>query len=354
MKPVGRSLVSSIVALQLVVSGPLAHAQTAPPAKSAPPPAAAGGPQAPPAPSAAQHAAPLTPQAKAEAEQHFKRGLELFDEDDFQGARIEFGRAYQIAPNYRVLYNLGQVNFQLQDYVKALHSFEKYLSEGGAQVPADRKEEVGREIAKLKTRVASVDVTTARDAVVSVDGVPVGTAPLAGPIQVSAGRRVVRATLPGREPVEKVLELAGGDSLKIELAGLAPKEATETPTTPPPAASEPEPSKSPPWLLWGLTGALVAGTAVTGILALSASSSANGIKTNGGSFSDYQDDQQRMRTFAVTTDIVGAAAIVVGAVAIYFTVAAGGHNTKSARAGSTTRPSQPAIGSRGGVLSLSF
>ena len=38
----------------------------------------------------------------------------------------------------------------------------------------------------------------ARDAVVSVDGVPVGTAPLAGPIQVSAGRRVVRATLPGR------------------------------------------------------------------------------------------------------------------------------------------------------------
>src|SRR5438105_150249 len=48
-----------------------------------------------------------------EAAMRFKRGLELYEEQDFPNALIEFRRAYELQPSYKILYNLGQVCFQL-------------------------------------------------------------------------------------------------------------------------------------------------------------------------------------------------------------------------------------------------
>jgi hypothetical protein len=325
MKPFRRLLLRPLVALLVV---------------ACPAPAFA---QASPAPSPAASLAP-SPQLKADAERHFKRGLELFDEDDFQGARIEFGRAYQLVPNFHVLFNLGQVNFQLQDYVAALHAFEKYLSDGGAAVTRDRKDVVERDIAKLRLRVATLTITTTPGAVVTVDGVLAGTAPLA-PIQVSGGRRVLRATLPLHEPVEKTLDLAGGDSTRVELVIMEPKTATGEPSTFDASSA----SGSPPWALWVVTGALVAGTVVTGVLALGASSAASDIRSSGGAFADYQSDEQRMRTFSLTTDILGAATIVIAGLATYFTVTSGPKKT-----GLVAPAPRVQLGRGGGRLSLSF
>src|SRR4051794_6696164 len=42
---------------------------------------------------------------KEEAIARFKRGLELHGEGDFSAALIEFRKAYELAPQYRVLYN---------------------------------------------------------------------------------------------------------------------------------------------------------------------------------------------------------------------------------------------------------
>ncbi|MBV9946426.1 MAG: tetratricopeptide repeat protein, partial [Myxococcales bacterium] len=46
-------------------------------------------------------------QASEDASVHFKRGLQLFDEGDYTLALVEFNRAYQLAPNYRALYNIA-------------------------------------------------------------------------------------------------------------------------------------------------------------------------------------------------------------------------------------------------------
>jgi len=77
------------------------------------PPGTAGGPEL----------APLRPvagaQAGEEASTRFKRGLQLFDEGDYALALVEFERAYQLAPNYRALYNIGLVNVQLGRYAEA-------------------------------------------------------------------------------------------------------------------------------------------------------------------------------------------------------------------------------------------
>ena len=46
----------------------------------------------------------------------------------------EFMRAYELLPNYRVLYNIGQVQLERHDYVAALHAFDDYLEQGARDV----------------------------------------------------------------------------------------------------------------------------------------------------------------------------------------------------------------------------
>ena len=74
-----------------------------------------------------------------EAKSHFQRAVDLFHEADFRAALIEFQRAYDAAPNYKVLYNLGQTAQELQDYAGALKAFRGYLDGGGREIPAARR-----------------------------------------------------------------------------------------------------------------------------------------------------------------------------------------------------------------------
>jgi len=209
----------------------------------------------------------------AEARAHFKRGVELYSESDYNNALIEFRRAYEIEPRFQALYDIGETYFQLQDYANALQTLERYLRDGGSQVPEARRIEVGREIEKLRTRVATVEVTTnLPDTSISVDDVPIGKTPMA-PIVVSAGRRRITASKGTAPPVTQVVELAGGDTRRLSLtlaeeppvAPLAPR----NPMGPVAVAPAPPPKTAHvPVAPWVITGVLGAAGIVTGSLAL--------------------------------------------------------------------------------------
>ena len=62
---------------------------------------------------------------RAEASKRFRRGVKLYNDGDFVAALIEFKRAYELEPNYRVLYNLGQTSRELKDYAAALRAYEQ-------------------------------------------------------------------------------------------------------------------------------------------------------------------------------------------------------------------------------------
>jgi tetratricopeptide (TPR) repeat protein len=49
----------------------------------------------------------------------------------YQEALVEFQRAYQLSPNYRVLYNIARTAGLLKNHALALESFQRYLEEGG-------------------------------------------------------------------------------------------------------------------------------------------------------------------------------------------------------------------------------
>jgi hypothetical protein len=153
-----------------------------------------------------------------EASKHFQHGVELSDDGDWRAAVIEFERAYVIAPNFHVLYDIGQCHYQLHDYPAALDAFRRYLAEGQALVPPERRAKVESDIASLKGRVASLRLSASVDgAEVGVDDMVVGTTPIAAPVVVSAGRHKLTASKAGLPALVRYVDIAGEETLDVSL-----------------------------------------------------------------------------------------------------------------------------------------
>jgi hypothetical protein len=248
----------------------------------------------------------------AEGRKHFTRGVELHAEGDFRGALIEFQRAYDVAPSFRILYNVAKANLELNDYAAALVAFERYLAEGGVEVPDDKRTEVEAEIQKLRQRVAYVTVEcNVTGAEVTVDELPAGKTPLAKPIVVGIGRHRVVVQLAGQGSAQTVVDLAGGDRRTVELR-LDVKPAVVAPTV------ATGPSRTPFWIGVATTSTLAVATGVFGWLALDAHRSWQRAADAGPlTPADVDDRSSRVRALRITTDVLGAATIVAGGATVY-------------------------------------
>lgn len=268
----------------------------------------------------------------AAARAHYTKGLELYDEQAYDAALIEFQRAYDIAPAFKILYNLGLVHRQLNDYAGALRSFRQYLEEGGTKVEPKRRDAVEAEIKKLEGRVAQLEiVANVEDAEVLIDDLEVGETPLERPVLVNAGKRKVTIAKSGYVPVTRVVVVAGGDTKKLELelrSGTAPPPAQsgssaggtskpEKATKPAPADQEPK--RKIPWVWWGVTGGLAAGTAVAGVLALGAQRDLDDKKAAPAKKQELDDAASKTRTLAIVTDVLLGCTVVAGAYSAYLT-----------------------------------
>jgi hypothetical protein len=282
---------------------------------------------------AQQQPAPSKDQVK-EAGTRFKKGLDLFKDGDYQAALIEFRRAYELAPNYNVLYNIGQVYFQLQDYPNALSALQRYIAEGGKNIPSSRHADVDKDIEKLLARVANFTiVTTVADADVTIDDVSVGKSPLAKPIMVSAGKHKITISKAGFTATTKVIEIASSetqnvpiDPVKIEVAPpptpVAPPPETgpanTTPTEAPPPPPPPPPARSVPVPGIVVTSGLTVGAVVMGILALGASSNLSTLRASPTATRDSLDSaHDKTVAYALVTDILAGGAIISAGVTLY-------------------------------------
>jgi hypothetical protein len=303
---------------------------------------------APPAGSSegAAAAAPSTASASADANQsasvkeataRFERGLALYDDGDYDAALVEFSRAYELQPTYKILYNIGKIERVKNDYSAALTQFRRYLEQGGAEIPAERREEVEKEIGVLKERVAQVTIQANVDgATVYVDDVPlcssrsfdsgcVGTTPLRGPVVVNPGKRKISAVKRGYQNADAQLTVAGGDqnTVRLELFDLRPRAVDTTP-------------RDRAIVAWSVTGALAIGAGVMGVLTLNKKSDydkdrglpacANQAINSNSCLTDpaakLDSDKSSTKTFAAVTDVLTGAAVIGGALSVYFTVKA--------------------------------
>jgi hypothetical protein len=162
----------------------------------------------------------------AQAGEHYGRGVRLYQEEDFAAAAIEFKRAYELAPNFAVLYNIGQSYYSLRDYASAVEALERYERDGGAQIPAERRAQIEREIRELRGRVAHVSVMpSVEGADVSLDDAPLPRGPDGTPRLIGAGRHRFTASKAGYAPATRIVDVAGGDTLTVKL-DLVPESQT--------------------------------------------------------------------------------------------------------------------------------
>ncbi|MEJ7733909.1 MAG: PEGA domain-containing protein, partial [Polyangiaceae bacterium] len=215
-----------------------------------------------------------------EARKHFNEGVRLSASGkagEVGRALDEFQKAYDLIPNWRILYNIGQTSRHVRDHARGLRAFSRYLAEGKDEIPKARRQEVEREIAALEPLVGRLELAgTEEGAEVRVDDKPAGQMPLAEPLYLNAGKHTVRVSHEGKRPFERELDLAGGKSERLEIllepltgGGPATKPtATATATIKPPPPAPRGDYSTPATLAWIGAGVFAAGAAGIGTWAL--------------------------------------------------------------------------------------
>ncbi len=265
------------------------------------------------------HADPADSPTKQAAE-HFDRGVAMYGEADYRAALVEFKKAYEIAPNAAVLYNLGQTYYQLQNYAEALGAFQQYLAQSGDS--PSHLAEVQAAINTLKSRVGKVMVTTnLPGAEITVDDDLAGKSPLTAAIDVSIGHRKITVLHAGSQPETRYVDVAAGDLVKLEIDLGAPGNANGAQPLPPAATAEPTDRTNLAIGGWVATGALAAGAITVGAIAWSTSNQLSDLRN---SFpvdpNELNSKSSRVTTLSAVADGLGAAAIVAGGFSLYWTL----------------------------------
>jgi len=170
-----------------------------------------------------EHDASTAPDKQRAEAERFDRAMALLEQGDDAGALAELQRVLEIAPHPLVLYNLGLVHATLNHPVEATRALAQVMQTPGT-LPADRLALARRTHDAQARRVGRLEVTTNVPAIVDVDGVAIGTTPLAAPVPVAAGSHVVGAVAAGHLPLRREVTVAGEAIAAVALE-LAPSEA---------------------------------------------------------------------------------------------------------------------------------
>jgi hypothetical protein len=276
---------------------------------------------------ASQATAAEVPEPPEEARQHFRRGIDLYEERDYNGATVEFRRAYQRAPHFRILYNLAQSAQEMHDWVSALDHFTRYLMDGAGQIPEERRAEVEQELSKLRKRVGKLMlVAHGPTSEVLVDGVAVTRTPVAGPLNVNLGRRRIELRSAHGTSPPQWIDIAGGETTVVELrAPQAPvaEEDEDHSELSPMVAAGPAPrasSGSSAWWAWLVTGLCAAGAATTGALTYRRSRDLNDQRSSyPATQSDLRDQQRKVERMGWITDGLLAGTALFAGISLYLT-----------------------------------
>ncbi len=145
----------------------------------------------------------------ADARSHFDRGVALYDEGRLAQALVEFREARRIQVSSVILYNVAQVEAELGHAVEAVDAYEELLRTARSIEPAMRAQ-IESALATQRGRIATLDVdASVPGALVALDDVDVGAAPLAGQ-RVSSGEHVLTVRASGYESTRYRFTVAGG------------------------------------------------------------------------------------------------------------------------------------------------
>jgi hypothetical protein len=172
----------------------------------------------PAAPAGASPPSTASPDAaKAEAFRRFQAGLDHFDRQEWSAALAEFLKSRELYRTRAATKNAAICLRKEGRFDEALEMYEELLRDF-PDLPQQDRDFAGREIQQLQGSIGAVDVRGAEPgATVVIDGRERGTAPVAGPLRVSAGSHVVRVFKEGFVPFESRVDVAGQQSVVVQV-----------------------------------------------------------------------------------------------------------------------------------------
>lgn len=269
------------------------------------------------------------------ARQHFKAGVNFMQDPDgarYEEAYREFKAAYAASPSWKILGNLGIAAMKLERDGEAIDAMERYLSEGGKELPDDEREQFERDLSTLKASVVRVTLMSVPPgAVVTDERIPVQGASITNrytleqgqlELGIRTGHHRMVARLDGYEDAVWEFDASPGadQSHTFELQLPAATTPTPGPTTVDPMADAGTQTMERPvptsvYIGLAATGAFTVGATVTGIMALGKNGELD--DNNGKNQQAAQDAYDSTKTLNLVTDVLLAGAVVSAAVTTY-------------------------------------
>jgi hypothetical protein len=166
------------------------------------------------------------------AEEHFKRGVDLFTHHDPARALSEFEESFRLNPIAEVRQNLALCLNALGRYVEAAQNVELYLKEASARstpLSAKHRADAMSLLDEINAKLATLSIATRDGATVRVDDKAVGTTPLA-PLRLDPGPHRIDVSCEGFEDAALSVMLESGKT-SAALVPLSTKHAAQPATS---------------------------------------------------------------------------------------------------------------------------
>lgn len=264
------------------------------------------------APRARADASDPSPEARAAN----ARALELDEKGQYAEALGEFQHAYDLSPSYRILYNIARTSRLTQDFARSLSAYQRFLTEGGADVDPAQRAISERQIAELSSLVGWIVVSGRDGTTLSVDGR--GAAPLSmEPLPLNPGAHTAHAAL-GSQSLDRTFTVRAGETAKVDVTIEAPKRIV-----PPP-----EPFRFPSVITvasWVTTGLFAGASVATGAAALALSDDLAddvyvGPATSPEPNTPIADKASRLDQLTTATNVLMGLGVVSGVASIAFSM----------------------------------
>jgi hypothetical protein len=253
----------------------------------------------------------------------FKEGVDHFEAKRYEEALASFRMANEIAPSWKLRFNIGQCEAALKRYGLAIEEFEAYLAEGGDDVAHERREFVLEELRRLREMVGSIEVKGRPGLAVHIDGLDRGATPLGAGVRVTAGKGHEVRVLDGERTVlvQKVT-VGGGQDVVIEVdaEAVGPESEGQGSAAGEPSESEPEDGDGggiSPAFFWIGAGATTAFAGVTLWMNFAAKSKYQQLEDD-PSDQTLRDEGEKAQVVGITfLALTGAAAVTTGILAAF-------------------------------------